>query len=69
MLALARPVQLDGDERGVLDFDPATLRRGLQPPAPVFLAPQHAGEEAHQLLPVDRRASVKPGAVSPDHER
>src|SRR6185437_9612303 len=66
--AVARPVELDRDERHVLDRDAAALGRGLEEIIAAGLALEHAGEQADQFLPADRAAAIEPGAVALDHE-
>ena len=52
--ALAFDVESHGDERRVLDDNPAALRRRHQPVAAVVLAAQHGGEEFDQSRAVYR---------------
>ena len=66
--AAAGSVELDRDERHVLDLDPSALDRRHQPVAAVRRAPQHAGEQLDQRDSPDRRTLVPPGAVARDGE-
>ena len=59
-------LQLDRDERRVLDLDVELLDRRDQDEAAVGLAAQDGREQAHHRRPADRAALVKPGAVARD---
>src|ERR1700693_4045205 len=67
--AVAHPVDFTRDERRVLHLDATAFGWGFQPERPIRLALQHAGEQAHQFLAVDRAAAIQPGAVTLDQER
>ena len=66
VLAFALALQLDRDERRVLDLDVELLDRRDQHEAAVRLAPQDGREQPHHRRPADRAALVIPGAVARD---
>src|SRR5271166_571682 len=68
MAAITHPVELDRNERSVLYLDAPAFGWGLQPERAVHFALQHAGEQTHQFLPVDRTAAIQPSSVTPDQE-
>ena len=67
--AFALALQLDRDERRVLDLDVELLDRSDQHEAAVRLAAQDGREQPHHRRPADRAALVKPGAVAGDPHR
>src|SRR5580704_14169683 len=67
-MAVPTPIKFNRDKGCVLNFDPAALSGGLQPPVALLVAPQHGGKQTDEFLAWDRRATVQPRAVALDQE-
>src|SRR5690606_38359719 len=59
-------IHLDRGKRRIVDVDQAALGRRYQPVTAGIVAPQYAREQLNQRFAADRRAVIKPRAVTRD---